>query len=35
MNINLPQTLKEVTTDRLLEEGVYFSALKDLVTKEC
>jgi len=34
MNINLPQTLKEVTTDRLLEEGVYFSSLKDLVTKE-
>jgi len=34
MNINLPQTLKEVPTDSLLEEGVYLSALKDLVTKD-
>jgi RIO kinase 1 len=30
MNINLPQNLKDVTTERLLEEGVYFSAFKDL-----
>jgi len=30
MNINLPQTLKEVTCDRLLVDGVCYSALKDL-----
>jgi len=30
MNINLPKTLKDVNTDRLLEDGIYFSALKNL-----
>jgi len=30
MNINLPKTLKDVNTDRLLEDGIYFSSLKDL-----
>jgi len=34
LNISLPTTLKDVTVDRLLEDGVYFSAFKDFTINE-